>query len=267
MKNPQCLFCKVILRDKNNMRGVVLRRQQLKEYDELIGIYTEERGKVEVIARGVKKSLSKNAAHLEPFSVIEFGAVPGKELDILTSVQGVEYFLPIRQSALKSFFALFVVTLFDKLVLPLGSEEKMFSLLVLWLEALNQSPRPEIFFIDAFVLALLSELGFQPELSQCVFCGKEIASTDTLYLSIEKGGAVGEECSKQDPRVYKFSESLKPFLEAWIKGEWSILGKEDIAVLGQAVQLHKFCYNYALFHLETSLVDWEIVLKKLGIRS
>lgn len=250
------------------MRGVVLRRQQLKEYDELVGIYTEERGKVEVIARGVKKILSKNAAHLEPFSVIEFGTVPGKELDILTSVQGVEYFLSIRQNVIKSFYALFVVTLFDKLVLPLGSEEKMFSLIVLWLEALSQSFQPQIFFIDAFVIALLSELGFQPELSQCVFCGKEIESSSSLFLSIEKGGAVDESCRVQDPRIYQFSGSLKPILEAWIRGDWAILRSEKTNFLAdQAAQLHKFCYNYALFHLETSLVDWETALQKLGIQS
>jgi recombinational DNA repair protein (RecF pathway) len=48
------------------MLAVTLERRAFRDFDQLVTLYTKERGKVTVLARGSKKSTSKNASLLEP---------------------------------------------------------------------------------------------------------------------------------------------------------------------------------------------------------
>ena len=48
----------------------VLDREDFKEHDGMVHLYTEELGKVSARARGLKKILSKSSAHLEPLNFV-----------------------------------------------------------------------------------------------------------------------------------------------------------------------------------------------------
>ena len=74
------------------MLSIVLARRDFKENDQIISLFTEEKGKMEVLARGVKKIVSKNSAFLEPFFLVEAEIIPGKEVFHLGSVQPVNSF-------------------------------------------------------------------------------------------------------------------------------------------------------------------------------
>ena len=66
------------------MQAIVLARRDIKENDQIVSFYTLEKGKVELLARGVKKITSKNSAHLEPFSFVDVEVTEGKEINYLT---------------------------------------------------------------------------------------------------------------------------------------------------------------------------------------
>ena len=83
------------------MLAIVLSRRDFRENDQIITFYTKERGLVSALARGAKKSVSKNAAALEPLSYVEVELVPGKELQHVTQVYTIEYFPFIRQNLTK----------------------------------------------------------------------------------------------------------------------------------------------------------------------
>ncbi|MFZ2978199.1 MAG: DNA repair protein RecO, partial [Candidatus Magasanikiibacteriota bacterium] len=69
------------------MKAIVLSRRDFREADQIISLYTLEKGKMEILARGIKKITSKNSAHLEPFSLVEAEIIFGKELNYLGAVQ------------------------------------------------------------------------------------------------------------------------------------------------------------------------------------
>lgn len=48
----------------------VLDREDFKEHDGMVHLYTEELGKISARARGLKKILSKSSAHLEPLNFV-----------------------------------------------------------------------------------------------------------------------------------------------------------------------------------------------------
>lgn len=64
--------CPSILNDmtEHYTEAFVLDREDFKEHDGMVHLYTEELGKVSARARGLKKILSKSSAHLEPLNVV-----------------------------------------------------------------------------------------------------------------------------------------------------------------------------------------------------
>ena len=72
------------------MLSIVLSRKDFREHDQIVSLYVKEKGKLSLIVRGVKKIVSKNSAHLEPFSFVNITIEKGKEADYLTRVQSVD---------------------------------------------------------------------------------------------------------------------------------------------------------------------------------
>ena len=74
------------------MQVIVLSRRNFREADQIISLYSFDKGKFEVLAKGIKKIISKNSAHLEPFCFSEVEIISGKEFDYLGFVQFLNNF-------------------------------------------------------------------------------------------------------------------------------------------------------------------------------
>ena len=159
------------------MQAIVLSRRDFKESDQVVSLYTHEKGKLELLARGVKKITSKNSAHLEPFSVVDIDMAYGKELDHLTKVQGIEYFSAIRNDLQKSMAAQYVVELTDRLVHEGESDIRLFDALHSWLEFIKLNKFHTI-LVDAYIVALLHYLGFSLSQDQRVMNGRWLSSVE-----------------------------------------------------------------------------------------
>lgn len=155
------------------MQAIVLSRRDFRESDQIVSVYTKEKGKLNLLARGVKKITSKNSAHLEPFSLVDIEIAPGKEIDHLTKVVPVNYFSNIRADLQKSLAAGFVVSTTDKLLHTHESDKMIFDLLKNWLEFVNLKSFPTEYriphsiwtilnlkLIDGYIVALLHCLGY-----------------------------------------------------------------------------------------------------------
>lgn len=201
------------------MLSIVLRRTDFREYDQMITFYTLEAGKVEVLARGVKKILSKNAAYLEPFCFVEAEIIPGKkEYAHLGSVNPIDIFKNIRSDFQKSLAAKYIVTLVDKTVRVGEPDKRIMALLKSWLEWIDQpvvapADFKMILAIDVFVVKLFYLLGF-------------------------------------DITAMHQTEILNQKLEVLLRGNW----KEIEGFSGESC--HKIIYQFALYHSEVKLSDW-----------
>ncbi|MFA7654192.1 MAG: DNA repair protein RecO [Candidatus Magasanikbacteria bacterium] len=152
------------------MQSIILSRRDFKENDQIISLYTFEHGKVEALARGVKKILSKNSAALEPFCFVEAEIIPGKkDLAYLGSVTPINIFKNIRADLAKSLMAGYVVKLLDKLIHPNEPDKRIFELLKSWLAWSDiRGCHPErsegsTSAVEAFVAKLLYILGFSAD--------------------------------------------------------------------------------------------------------
>jgi len=68
--------------------AVVLRVQKLGESDRIITLFTRRHGRVRAVAKGVRRTMSKFGARLEPFGHVDVQIAEGHSLHVVSQVEG-----------------------------------------------------------------------------------------------------------------------------------------------------------------------------------
>ncbi len=177
--------------------GIVLKRRDYREADRLVTIFTEDHGKIDTVARGVKKIVSKLAGHLEPLSYSSLMLARGRTYDILaTSIRQSSFRIP--QTDLRAFaLASYVMETVDRLTRPNQADRQLFLLLVHYLHVLEQDILEHdgtpvfqrVLISEFFLFQILKQLGYAPELEHCVV-GREPFDATAVVVSLHQGGIV-----------------------------------------------------------------------------
>lgn len=189
--------------------AVVLRHADWGEADRLLTLYTRERGMVRAIAKGARKVTSRKAGHLQPFTQIAIQLAKGRDLLIVTQVETINAFLPLREDLLKTSHAAYVVELLLRFSYEdEGANPSIFRLLV---ETLGRIETEEDAWlaIRYYEMRLLDAVGFRPRLFECANCGRVIRAEDQFF-SFAAGGVICPRCGEGLRNLPKISlEALK----------------------------------------------------------
>jgi DNA repair protein RecO (recombination protein O) len=181
--------------------AVVLRSMRLGEADRVLHIYTLDRGRVGAVAKGIRKTMSRFGARLEPLSHVELMLHQGRS--DLQTVTGVEL-IRSHQATREDYYRLSVGLIGAEAMLRLFSEQeandRAFTALTRFLDVLDGSPhaveRPALDPLAlAFQLKLLWLSGYLPHLTSCAECGAE--DSTLVGYSPRAGGAVCGACANQ----------------------------------------------------------------------
>lgn len=127
----------------------------------MISLYTRELGKVDVLAKGIKKITSKNSSNLEIMSLVEIDIAKGKEVDHLTKVQPVNFFKEIYTDLDKIFIAGYIIKIAGDNLMTQQPDEKIFNLLLSFLEFLNSTSQiNKLKLATGFIFKFWHYLGF-----------------------------------------------------------------------------------------------------------
>lgn len=176
------------------VEAIVLRHADWGEADRMLWLFTREMGKVQVIAKGVRKPRSRKAGHLEPFTRVELLLAHGRDLPIVTQAEARDVFLALHEDLVRLGYAAYVVELMDRFTYEEGENIGLYRLLGETLSRLNLETQPA-FAVRYYEIRLLDLVGFRPQLIQCVKCGEEIQAEDQFF-SFEKGGVVCPKCGE-----------------------------------------------------------------------
>lgn len=183
--------------ETKNTPALILNRQDYKENDSLVTVYTPYFGKLTLVARGTKKAGSKLAGHIEPLTLADFMIISGKGFDYVGSAITRESYLGIREDLNKLYYAGRALNLFSRLVKENQSDERLFFLLERWLALLQDFPdfkrESGELTLAFFTIKLLAELGYKPEMHHCLECSKAIVPGKN-HFNLASGGLVCEEC-------------------------------------------------------------------------
>jgi DNA repair protein RecO (recombination protein O) len=177
-------------RQQRSLRAdaIVLKHIDTGEADRMLTLYTRKHGKVRALAKGVRKTRSRKAGHLEPFTRASLQLAVGRNWFIVSQAEAQKTYNRLRESLETIGYASYVVELIDKFTYEDEENEPVFRLLAQTLDRLNKDDPHEL-VVRYFEIRLLDYLGFRPELTNCVVSGEEIKPEDQ-YFSAALGGAV-----------------------------------------------------------------------------
>jgi DNA repair protein RecO (recombination protein O) len=181
--------------------AVILRRSDYSEADRIITLFTPGYGKVRVIAKGVRKTKSRLAGHLELFMRVQLLLATGRNLDIVTQAQIVEPYKRLSDNLRGLSYAYYVAELLDKLTLDEQENRPAYDLLVATLDALDRSDVPDL-VVRYYELHLLGFLGYRPYLFHCASCQEPLTEAADRW-SIVGGGMLCLRCTSQDAHAFQ----------------------------------------------------------------
>lgn len=137
-------------------KAFVLRRINFGDSDRYITLFTQNNGKIEVVAKGVRKISSRRAAACELLNLIEFQAVKTSKNLILTEVKLIDSFEHLKNE-LTNIKKVFLMCELLEAVLPVAvRHQEVFDLIERAAGKVHQDQKNMAYF----QAKLLSELGF-----------------------------------------------------------------------------------------------------------
>ncbi|MCL1975605.1 MAG: DNA repair protein RecO [Firmicutes bacterium] len=175
-----------------------MRNRLYKEYDKLVNLYSLERGRLTVLAKGASRPNGGLRGLIQPFTQVNLNLAKGRgSLDIIFQGEVMRPFISLRQDLEKIAYASYMTELIIS-SMPEGKPSR--SVFVLLLSAfslldMDISPSHASCF---FELHLLSALGLAPYLENCMNCGRGLKGGSFL-LSPARGGLLCISCAKELP--------------------------------------------------------------------
>jgi DNA repair protein RecO (recombination protein O) len=183
--------------------AIVLKRSDFGEADRLLTLYTPERGKMRVVAKGVRRITSRKAGHVELFVRSRCMIHKGRDLDILAQAESVETFRALREDLRRAACAYFAAELLDGFTSEREEQAGIYELLAETLRRLNEG-RDLWLATHYFEMRLLGFVGYRPELFFCVRCRAPLTPEGNV-LDPSLGGLVCAKCSGDDPHLQTVS--------------------------------------------------------------
>jgi DNA repair protein RecO (recombination protein O) len=174
--------------------AVVLRTYKLGEADRIVVLLTEHHGKVRAVAKGVRKTMSKFGARLEPLSHVKLLLYLGRELDIVSQAESVETLAPLVCDLDHLTNGLAIVEAVDQLTMDREPAPHIYRMLVGALRTVAERSGPLV--VPAFYWKLLASEGVRPELDECVRCG---ATEPLVAFDVLEGGVLCRSCRTGAP--------------------------------------------------------------------
>jgi DNA repair protein RecO (recombination protein O) len=227
--------------------AIVLRQRRLGEADKIVTLFTPNLGKIDAVAKGVRRTRSKLAGHVEPLMHTSFMLARGRELDIVTQAQAIETFTELREDLDRTGRGLYAAELVDRFTPDRQENFQVFRLLLETLRRLTTEGQLDI-TLRFFEMRLLGYLGYQPQMKECVGCG-EALKPETNGWSPEAGGVLCPGCARQAPMSRPVTVNTLKVMR--------LLQKRDFAAVGRLhttppleSELERHLRDYILYVLE-----------------
>lgn len=174
-------------------QAIVLRQRKLGEADKIVTLFSANLGKLDAVAKGVRRTKSRLAGHLEPLTVGSYLLAEGRELDIITQAETIDAFVSLREDLDRVSRGLYCAELVERLMPERSEGAQVFALFRTALERLASVEELDL-AVRYFEMHLLDQLGYRPALDSCAVCDAKLEPV-TNYWSSAAGGIVGPECS------------------------------------------------------------------------
>lgn len=198
----------MVTSDLNRVQGFVLREFPYQESSKIIEVFTEQLGRISILARGVLRPKNKNLSATMRFVKAEYNLYKTK-----TDFYGIKESSLIESysKSNKNFDIIIYKSAICDLLLrtiDLTQSQTTYKLLDNSFEAFENSKKNRANIFYGFLLKYISFSGFKPNLGTCAFSGKKISNQDA-YFSHEYSSLVSlEERYKVKDKIFLTKEEI-----------------------------------------------------------
>ncbi len=229
--------------------AIVLRTYPFRESDMLVTLFTRLEGKVRGVARAAKKSRRRFGGALEPLTYIKaaYEDRERQELARLDSCEVLESPLTSEVSYPRAVALGHVAELLDELLPDREANDAVFRLA---LSVLSQLRGKELWLpITYFDLWMARLMGYLPELSECLACGRGLNGSRAFFHALADGLMCPDHkrlaSSERSPESRKLAAQM-------LRAPLSTIGASSLQKSG--TDLRKFLLQTLERHIEKKLV-------------
>ena len=230
--------------------AIILRTYPLREADLLVTFFTRLEGKVRGVARSAKKSRKRFGGALEPLTFVRafYEDRERQELTRLDALEVLESPLASEVSYSRAVALAHIAELLDELLPEREANDAVFRLT---LSVLSRLRGPEIWMpITYFELWMTRLVGFLPDFSECVACGRALNGSRAYFHVLADGLMCAEDKRLASSEISAESRTLAgQMLRAPVESFAATPGSKT-----QAADLRKFLLQALQRHMEKKLV-------------
>ena len=203
--------------------AIIIKKVKLGEADRILTLYTPHLGKIQAVAKGVRRPKSKMAGHLELLTHSQVSLARGRNLDTITGSQTINSFLPLKSDLWLTSCALYATELVDQFTADQIENYPSFQLLLETMHRLCQAGDNDL-VLRYFELHLLNEVGYRPQLGQCVSCRLPLEPITNSFCP-SAGGMLCPKCSQRQPLSYPLSLNALKVLRLLQGSDYGVVSK------------------------------------------
>lgn len=164
------------------VEGIVLKRVNLGEADRILSVFSLQRGKISILAKGVRRITSRRGGNVELLNRALMFLHPAKNFLILTEASVLDTYQKLKEDLTLSTYAFHIIELVDKLTAENQESRVLYGHLVNILERLSKRPRQIL--VRAFEAKILVDLGFVSFRGLGVF--REVGGVGEILKELEE---------------------------------------------------------------------------------
>jgi DNA repair protein RecO (recombination protein O) len=226
--------------------AIIIKKTKLGEADRILTLYTPHLGKIQAVAKGVRRPRSKLSGHLELLTYSLLSLARGRNLDTITGSQTINSFLLLKGDLELTSYAIYVTELVNQFTADHVEDYPLFSLLIETMEQLCLGGNNEI-VLRYFELHLFERAGYRPRLQQCVSCHRQLKATDN-YFCPSAGGMLCPSCSQDQLFSYPLSVNGLKVLKLLQDSDYNTINRLKISrgLSGELEGITKIYIKYLL---------------------
>jgi DNA repair protein RecO (recombination protein O) len=235
--------------------AVIIRKTKLGEADRILTLYTPEHGKIDVVAKGVRKPKSKMAGHLELLTYSRINLARGRNLDTVIGAQSIDSFINLKNDLVLTSSGLYTAELVNQFTVARVASPELFNLFLDTLGRLSRADSPEL-TLRYFELHLLDMAGYRPQLQECVAC-REILKPVENAFSPGAGGILCPNCKYEYPSAFGISVDALKVLRLFQKSTVEVVSRLKVnPELAQELKMALNAYIRYVLEREVKSAAW-----------
>lgn len=241
--------------------AVVLRVQKLGESDRIITLFMRRHGRVRAVAKGVRRTMSKFGARLEPFGHVDVQIAEGRTLHVVSQVEGIDLYGKRFVDDYPRYTAASAIAETAERLTPEEQDPalRLYLLTLGALRALAGGEHASTLILDSYLLRAMAYAGWAPALTACAVCGTEGRHR---AFSVPAGGCVCQDC--RPPGAAHPAPATLDLMAALAEGDWRTA---DASPLPPRREASGLVAAHLQWHLERALRSLPLVDRSSGDRA